>query len=59
MNDEVIDDCDWCEEKKPLYFIDGLWFCCMECESRYYEDREIRKRLCKIPRFLERKNQIN
>lgn len=50
----VIDSCYWCEETKPLYFIDGMWFCCDACEGKYYADREARKKREAFPLFLDR-----
>lgn len=55
MSDEpIIDSCYWCEETKPLYFIDGMFFCCDKCESAYYNDRDLRKKNDSFPLFLER-----
>lgn len=54
MNDQVIDQCDWCEQTKPLYFIDGFWFCCEQCENKYYDDREKRKNGEHFSVYLER-----
>jgi len=52
--------CDWCENKLGDEFIqiEGFIFCNEECEGKYYQDRIERKRIGKMPIFLERNLKV-
>lgn len=54
MINQVIDECYWCEQIKPIYFIDNMWFCCEKCEGAYYDDRRKRRSKNNLPLFIER-----